>query len=221
MNDIDNQYVKSMHDWHGSVIGRKTVDALLRNDFDAHYLEDAAELHAMLGSLIKPGDSVAFGGSQTLKQLGIPDLVSKIPAVILDHNAPGLSAGEKLEIMRRQQVCDIFFCSANAITLEGHIMNVDGNGNRVSAMIFGPKRVVVIAGTNKICSDEAAGWERIRSVAAPVNLKRLNRDTPCTRSGRCEDCNSSERGCRAYLVLKKRPSLTNFSIFLINMSLGF
>jgi hypothetical protein len=221
MSETDDHFVTSMQEWHGSVLGKKTAKALQKNDFDAHYFESEDSLLKKLTEMIKPGEKVAFGGSQTIKQLGIPEMVSKIPAVILDHNVPGLDAEQKLEIMRQQQVCDVFLCSANAITEEGHTYNVDGNGNRVSAMIFGPKKVVVIAGTNKICHDEASAWERIKSVAAPVNLKRLNRDTPCTVTGHCMDCNSTERGCKAYLILKKRPTLTDFSVFILNKSLGF
>ncbi len=221
MSEVDNLFVNSMHEWHASVLGQKVVKALNKNDFDAQYIESEEQLLAKLSAMIKPGDSVAFGGSQTIKQLGIPEMVSGIPATILDHNAPGLDAVQKLEVMRRQQVCDVFICSANAITAEGHIYNVDGNGNRVSALIFGPKKVVVIAGTNKICHDEASAWDRIKSVAAPVNMKRLNRDTPCTVTGHCMDCSSIDRGCKAYLILKNRPGLTDFSVFIINKTLGF
>ena len=221
MSENDNQFVSSLHAWHGKVLGLKTAGSLQKNDFDAHFIESEDDLHKRLVEIIKPGDNVAFGGSLTVKQLGIQELVKEIPASIRDHNAPGLSGDEKLEIMRRQQVCDVFICSANAITEDGHIFNVDGNGNRVSAMVFGPRKVVVIAGVNKICHDEDTAWERIKSIAAPVNMKRLNRDTPCTVSGRCMECNSAARGCKAYLVLKKRPSLTDFSVFIINKSLGF
>lgn len=221
MSEIDDRFVNSMHEWHAAVLGQKVVKALNQNDFDAHYFESKTGLLKKLSVMIKPGDSVAFGGSQTVKQLGIPEMVTGIPATILDHNAPGLDAAQRLEVMRRQQVCDVFICSANAITADGHIYNVDGNGNRISAMIFGPKKVVVIAGTNKICHDESSAWDRIKSLAAPVNMKRLNRDTPCTVTGHCMDCNSNDRGCKAYLILKKRPSLTDFSVFLVNKPLGF
>ena len=221
MNSDTNDFVAGLNTWHGDILGRKTAEALRRNHFDAQYFESAEALCLAVMKLISPGQKVAFGGSQTIKQLGLPELIAAKQATILDHNAPGLSADEKIEIMRRQQVCDVFLCSANAITTDGQIYNVDGNGNRVSAMVFGPKKVIVIAGTNKLFHDEASAWERIRSTAAPVNMKRLNRGTPCATSGYCEDCSSRERGCNAFLILKKKPSLTDMSVFIVNKSLGF
>jgi len=98
---------------------------------------------------------------------------------------------------------------------------VDGNGNRLSAMIFGPRKVIVIAGINKICIDEQSAWDRIRTTAAPVNMKRLNRPNPCTKEGICMDCSLLTRGCNAYLVLRKKPSMTDLSVFIVNESLGF
>jgi hypothetical protein len=220
--DISTEnFVNDLHSWLGETVGLKTVKALRKNNFDAEYFNVEETLVNKVLSLVKPGDKVAFGGSQTVKQLSIPEMVRDLPATILDHNAPGLSVEDKMEIMRQQQVCDVFICSANAITIDGQIFNVDGNGNRVSAMIFGPKKVIVIAGTNKICHDEAAAWERMRSTAAPINMKRLNRDTPCVTSGYCSDCSSNQRGCNAYLILKRKPTLTDFLVFIFNKSLGF
>lgn len=219
--DETNDFVERMQAWHAQTIGEQTVKALRRNNFDAHYVKDQHELYAYLKPLIQPGTKVAFGGSQTLKQLGIPELVTGAGGVILDHNAPGLTPDEKMKVMRQQQVCDVFMSSSNAISMEGFFYNVDGNGNRVSAMVFGPGKVIVIAGVNKICSDEAAAWERIRSIAAPVNMKRLNRDTPCTVHGTCQECRVPDRGCNAYLELKRKPSLTDFSVFIVGQKLGF
>jgi len=221
MDNTADNFVSGLHGWHSKALGEKTAESLRKNNFRAEYLELPEEARNRILSQINPGDRIAFGGSYTVKQLGLPELIEKIPAVILDHNAPGLDAAQKLDIMLQQQVCDVFICSANAITLDGHIFNVDGTCNRISAMVFGPKKVIVVAGVNKICQDEAAAWERIRMIAAPVNMKRLNRRTPCTVTGYCTDCDSPERGCNAYLVLKKKPALADFSVFIVNKSLGF
>jgi hypothetical protein len=221
MNKEANQFVTDLKAWHGRIIGQKTVDSLRTNHFDAGFFDTGLEACEVIMRFIQQGSTVAFGGSQTIKQLGLAERIKQIGATLLDHNTEGLSQDEKIEVMRKQQSCDVFLCSSNAITQNGELYNVDGNGNRLSAMIFGPRKVIVVAGTNKICNDEASAWQRIRNVAAPINFKRLNRPNPCTKQGICMDCNLPTRGCNAYLVLRKKPSLTDFSVFIINENLGF
>ena len=221
MKEETDQFVAGMNDWHNRTLGLKTVGALKKNHFDAAFFEQPDEVVEKVISFVRPGSTVAFGGSQTARQLDLVNKVAEAGGQVLDHNAAGLSPEEKIEVMRQQQVCDLFICSSNAISLEGELFNIDGHGNRISAMVFGPKKVIVIAGVNKICSDEAASWERIKTIAAPVNMKRLNRPNPCTVAGTCQDCNLLSRGCNAYLRLRKRPSLTDFSVYIVNAQLGF
>ena len=207
--------------WQATTLGQRAVEALKRNFFDAMYIETVPEAVAEVVKFIKPGFTVGFGGSQTTQNMGLAAAVTKAGGVILNHNGPGLTQEQRIEIMRQQQVCDVFISSTNAITLEGELCNVDGHGNRISAMIFGPGKVVIIAGTNKICKDETAAWERVKAVAAPLNMKRLNRPNPCTTTGQCMDCNLPTRGCNAYLTLRKKPSLTDFSVIIVGEDLGY
>ena len=210
-----------VYQWQSETLALRAVEALKRNNFDAEYFETESEIIEAVLKFIKPGLTVGFGGSQTTGILELNEAVIRAGGVILNHNAPDLSDEERIEIMRQQQVCDVFISSSNAITLDGFICNVDGHGNRVSAMIFGPRKVVVIAGTNKICKDETAAWDRIKAVAAPLNMKRLNRPNPCTKTGACMDCNLPSRGCNAYVTLRRKPSLTDFSVFIIGKNLGY
>jgi len=221
MTKESNQFVSEMKSWHGRTIGQKTVEALCSNHFDSVFFDTAIEAIDMVMHFIQPGNTVAFGGSQTIRQLGLPDRIQKSGAILFDHNAEGLNLGEKIEVMRKQQVCDVFICSSNAISMDGELFNVDGNGNRISAMIFGPRKVIVLAGTNKICPDEASAWQRIKTVAAPINMKRFNRPNPCTSQGICMDCNLPTRGCNAYLALRRKPPMSDISVFIINEDLGF
>jgi hypothetical protein len=214
-------FVNEMNTWHGQTLGNKAVEALKRNRFDSCFFETRAEAAQAVIEMISPGMEVAFGGSQTARQLNLQQLVTEAGAKILDHNAPGLSDEEKIDIMRRQQICDVFICSSNAVSLQGELFNIDGHGNRVAAMSFGPRRVIVIAGVNKLVSDEEAAWQRIRTIAAPINFKRLNRPNPCTKHGVCMNCNLPTRGCNIYVALRRKPSLTEFSVFIVNESLGF
>ena len=207
--------------WQGTTLGHRAVEALNLNFFDAIYTETIPEAVAEVLKFIKPGFTVGFGGSQTTKQMDLADAITTAGGVILNHNAPDLTPEQRIEVMRQQQVCDVFISSTNAITLDGVLCNVDGHGNRISAMIFGPRKVVVIAGTNKICKDEAAAWDRIKTVAAPLNMKRLNRPNPCTTTGQCMDCNLPTRGCNAYLTLRKKPSLTDFTVIIVGEDLGY
>lgn len=214
-------FVNEMNTWHGQTLGLKTVEVLRRNRFDATFFETRAETANAVMQMISPGMEVAFGGSQTAKQLNLQQLVIDKGATILDHNAAGLSDEEKLEVMRRQQICDVFICSSNAISLQGELFNIDGNGNRVAAMAFGPRRVIVIAGVNKLVADEEAAWQRIRTIAAPINFKRLNRPNPCTKQGVCMNCNLPTRGCNIYVATRRKPPMMEFSVFIVNESLGF
>ena len=214
-------FVNEMNTWHGQTLGNKTVEALRRNRFDASFFETRDETANAVIAMITPGMEVAFGGSQTAKQLNLQQLVLAKGAKILDHNASGLSDEEKMEVMRRQQICDVFICSSNAISLQGELFNIDGHGNRVAAMAFGPRRVIVIAGVNKLVADEEAAWQRIRTVAAPINFKRLNRPNPCTKQGVCMNCNLPTRGCNIYVATRRKPPMMDFSVFIVNDILGF
>lgn len=214
-------FVTEMNSWHGRTLGLKTVNGLRKNRFEADFFETRDETAKAVLDLIQPGMKVAFGGSQTAKQLNLQQLVTEKGAVILDHNALGLSQDEKLEVMRQQLICDVFICSSNAVSLQGELFNIDGYGNRVAAMSFGPRRVIVVAGVNKLVADEEAAWERLRTIAAPINFKRLNRPNPCAKQGVCMNCNLPTRGCNIYVATRRRPSLTDFSVFIVNESLGF
>jgi hypothetical protein len=221
LSNPTDTFVTEMNTWHGRTLGLKTIEALRKNRFEAAFFESRVETTKAIIEMITPGMKIAFGGSQTAKQLNLQQLVTDKGATILDHNAAGLSDEEKLEVMRQQQICDVFICSSNAISLQGELFNIDGHGNRVAAMSFGPRRVIVVAGVNKLVADEEAAWERIRNIAAPINFKRLGRPNPCAKHGVCMNCNLPTRGCNIYVATRRRPSLTDFSVFIVNESLGF
>ena len=220
-NNSTDIFVNEMNTWHGQTIGNKTVEALHKNRFDASFFETRDETVKAVIEMVSKGMKVAFGGSQTAKQLNLQKLVSEKGAVILDHNAAGLTSNQKMEVMRQQQICDVFICSSNAISLQGELFNIDGHGNRVAAMSFGPRKVIVIAGTNKIVADEEAAWQRIRTIAAPINFKRLNRPNPCAKYGVCMNCNLTSRGCNIYVATRRKPPMMDFHVFIVNEPLGF
>ncbi|GAB6182046.1 lactate utilization protein [Desulfotomaculum defluvii] len=212
----------TVHQWHRDTIGQKAVQALIKNQFDAVYFPSKEEAGEYILKFISPGAQVGFGGSMTLTEgMGLVEKTKAKGAELLVHGDPQLSAEEKLEVMRQQQICDVFLTSTNAVTLDGCLVNIDGNGNRVAAMTFGPKKVVVVAGVNKICKDIEAAFGRLQSIAAPKNNKRLNLENPCTITGSCANCQNASRICRIYSVLKKKPSLTDITVVIIGEELGY
>jgi hypothetical protein len=211
----------AVEEWRYEAIGKSACEALRRSGFDARFVLTGGEALEIVASFVKPGISVGFGGSMTLRAIGAPEKVKALGAVVLDHNAPGLDADRKLEILRAQLTCDLFLSSSNAVTLEGDIVNVDGNGNRVAALTFGPRKTVVVVGANKIVRDLDEALARLETTASPLNNKRLDRPNPCVKTGTCEDCRGEARICRAYQILRRKPSLSDFTVVVVGEALGY
>lgn len=207
--------------WHKQTIGARVVEALQKNNFTASYVNTKQEALDKLAALI-PGDAtVGIGGSWTIKEVGIDTLLEERGNTVFNHNKPGLSPEESLALRHKQMSCDVFLTSTNALTLKGELVNVDGSGNRVAAMIFGPKKVIVITGINKVVANTDAAMERIELYAAPINNKRLNRPNPCTVTGECMDCQGSTRICNVTTIMHKKPGGTDVEVIIIGEDLGF
>jgi L-lactate utilization protein LutB len=213
--------MNAVEEWRYETVGKKACEALKRSGFDARFATRGEEALEFIVALVKPGMRVGFGGSMTIKALGVHERVKALGAEILDHNAPGLEPSRKLEILRAQLTCDLFLSGSNAVTLEGDIVNVDGNGNRIAALTFGPRKTVVVVGANKVVRDLDEALARLETRAAPMNNKRLERPNPCVQSGSCEDCRLETRICRVYQILRRRPSLSDFSVIVVGEALGF
>ena len=213
--------MKQFIQWHNDTCGEKVVKALEKNNFQAHYAVNRTVAIEKALSLIPAGATIGVGGSWTLKELGIPEQLAKNGHTVYDHNIPGLTMEESLALRRKELLSDVFLSGANAITLDGQLVNTDGSGNRVAAMSFGPKKVIVIVGVNKIVSDLDAAMERIETVAAPINNKRLDRPNPCTITGMCMDCQGSTRICNITSILHKRPPAIDFHVIIVGEELGF
>ena len=211
----------NLHQWHNDILGERTVEALKKNNFDAVYFTDKKDAVEHILSFMESGAKIGVGGSATVKSLGILEKAKEKGAHILDHNVTGLSAEEKMDIRRQQLLSDVFICSTNALTLTGELVNIDGVGNRVAAMTFGPKKVIIVAGVNKICQDAHAGYERIKMIAAPINCKRLSLSNPCATVGTCMNCQTKSRSCNIYSTIKKKPASTDITVVVIGENLGF
>lgn len=207
--------------WSNEARAAQAIAALTKNGFEAIYAATAEEAAELVMKYVKPGMKVGFGGSMTVRSIGIQGKAEALGAVLLDHGVPGLTPEARLAILRGQLTCDVFISGLNAITRDGYIVNVDANGNRVAAMSFGPQKVVAVAGANKIVANLDQAFKRLEEVAGPMNNKRLGRPNPCTKSGYCMDCDGPMRSCRIYQILKRKPALTDFTIIIVGEDLGY
>jgi L-lactate utilization protein LutB len=208
--------------WHQEQRCEKAVEALGQNGFTAVYCRTAAEAREYILRQGGDANSIGFGGSRTVVDLGVESVFREQGKEILNHGSAELGREEKMEVMRRQLTCDLFLTSSNAVTLSGWLVNIDGNGNRVAALTFGPRKVIVVAGRNKLVDgDLAAAIQRVKNVAAPPNAKRLNCNTPCARTGFCADCSSPERICRITHVMDRKPRAADLHVLIVNEDLGF
>jgi L-lactate utilization protein LutB len=212
-----DEFVKSNLQMHMD----RTIENLQKNSMDAYYAPTKEDALKQAAALMKDGDTVACGGSMTLFEAGVIDYLRSGRFHFLDRYAKGLSRDEIEKIFRDSFFADDYLVSTNAVTEEGELYNVDGNGNRVAAMIYGPKSVIVIAGCNKIVKNREAAIERVRSVAAPANAARLNCATPCAKKGECMDCKGDGRICCSYVFLGKQRVKGRIKVILVGEPLGY
>lgn len=208
-----------------------TARALRENNMEAFLIPDQQTLREQIEGLLPRGASVAAGGSASLTESGVYALLraldQKGEITFHDRGRPGLDAGQKEEMSRKAFSCDYYFLSANAITENGELFNVDGIGNRVAALSFGPRHAVVIAGYNKIVRDIPAAIHRVKAYAAPANCKRLSQKTPCAENGSCvtsspfQGCTSEDRICRSFLVTSRQREKGRIRVFLLPEILGY
>lgn len=201
---------------------RKAVAALETNGFTALFCDQPQEAAAYIRQQAVDAHSIGFGGSMTIAGLGVEQELAAAGKEVLNHGSPGLTPEEKQAILRRELTCDLFLCSTNALTLRGELVNIDGVGNRVGAMQFGPGKVIVVAGRNKLVDGTVQdAIQRVKTWAAPPNSKRLNVKTPCAGTGFCSNCNSPERICRVTTIIDRKPRLTDLHVVVVNAELGF
>lgn len=198
-----------------------TIANLQKNQMEGYFVKNTQELFLLLEDLIPSGNSVGFGGSVTIESLGIIEWLRNRDLLLFDRQKESLTRSEIEEIFIKSLTADCFITSSNAITQNGQLYNIDGNGNRVSAMIYGPKSVIVIAGINKIVPSLEEAKKRLEEIAAPANAIRLNKDTPCAKVGRCMYCSSPQRICSSYVVLGWQQKKGRIKVILVDDTLGF
>lgn len=204
------------------------IAAFQQNNMQAFYAPDKESALNIIKSLINQGETIACGGSMTLKQLKIPSLLKSGEYNFLDRDVPGLTAEDIQLIYRKTFFADTYIMSSNAVLRTGELYNVDGNSNRVAALCFGPKSVIVAAGRNKLVDNLEQAVRRVRLIAAPMNAKRLNCGTYCTIKNKCiaeeglvTGCNSDARICCSYVLTSRQRIKNRIKVILIDEDLGY
>lgn len=224
LEDIMTQEIKT--------IIEKTMTNLRKNKMEPYYCETKTEACELVKTLINKGDVISSGGSVTLKQTGVYDIITSSDYNYLDRTAPGITREQIEEVYRKTFSADAFFTSTNALTENGELYNVDGNSNRVAAILYGPKNVIVVCGYNKIVKNIDEAIKRVKTCAAPPNTVRLNCDTYCAREGHCVSlnqenpelcagCHSDGRICCNYVVCAQQRHLNRIKVIIIGEEYGY
>ncbi|MBP1890755.1 L-lactate utilization protein LutB [Clostridium moniliforme] len=207
--------------WSNEEKINRTIKSLKNNNMNGYYAKSREELINIIEGIVKSGSKVSCGGSMTLFETGVIEHLRCGRYEFLDRYKEGLTKEEVIEIYKKAFFADAYFVSSNAVTENGELYNVDGNGNRVAAMLYGPDKVIVICGVNKIVKDVHEAIKRNRECAAPINAKRLNKKTPCTKVGYCMDCNSPERICNEYTLIKRQNNPERIHVIFLNENIGY
>ena len=207
--------------WHHEEMMKKAKAALEKHNFLVELCMSVNEAREKALQELDKKSSIGIGGSMTVREIGLFDHLKENDYNLINPYVPDLTREQVFELRRKTLMSDYFLAGCNAVTLEGEIVNIDGYGNRVSAIIFGPRKVFLFAGMNKIVMDRQQAIDRVLDVAAPINAKRLGRKTPCAVTGMCNDCDSPERICK-HLTINMRQNIPDrIKIFLIKENLGF
>lgn len=206
---------------HHELVAKQVIQNLAKRHMQGFYCKTAEEAVELASSLMKEGSSVSWGGTMTMKEIGLLDAIkSRKDLQVLDRSTANTQ--EEIDAMYRQVFsADNFIMSTNAITLEGELLNIDGTGNRVAALIFGPKQVIVIAGMNKVCKDLDEAMTRVRNIASPPNCIRLDKTTPCAVTGVCGDCLGDDCICNQIVTTRNSRDPERIKVILVEGSWGY
>jgi len=202
------------------VLVQEVLQSLVKNRFEALYVSSREEARKKILAMIPTGASVGYGGSLTLDELGIKDVLKKGNYQFIDRGRSETSAEELFKLRRESLLSDVFLCSTNALTKDGKLVNIDGIGNRLAALTFGPKKVIVVAGLNKVVDDVEEGLKRIRNSVAPLHARRRGWKVPCANTGYCMDCRSADRICGTIAITEFQREKGRLTVMLVGESLG-
>ena len=201
----------------GELLARKVIEGLSSRNMTGYYAADKEAALQLALSLIPEGSTVTMGGGMSVHEIGLPAALKEGNYKLIDRD----EMKDKRAAMLAAYDADFFLMSTNAMTQDGILVNIDGNSNRVSALAQGPRKVIIIAGMNKVCDDVDGAMKRARNVAAPINAQRFGLDTPCSKTGACMNCKSPDTICCQFLITRYSKHAGRIHVILVNDYLGF
>ncbi len=202
------------------IVAKTIIKKFETRDIEGYYCNNKEEALTKALSLMEKGSTITWGGSETMKEIGMFDALKKGDYVLYDR-ATVTSPEEEREFYGKAVTADYFLMSSNAITQDGQLVNIDGRGNRVACLICGPKHVIIIAGMNKVVKDVEEGISRVQNVASPPNAIRLNKDTGCSEFGKCVNCLKEDCICCQVVVTRKSRFKNRIKVILVGEELGY
>lgn len=200
---------------------KNTFEHLNAHNMAAYYVKTQEALICLLQTFLKPGELIGCGDSVTLEETGVFDFIRKGAYVFLDKHKKGLTPDQKREIYLKNFRANTFLSGVNAISQDGSLYFIDGNGSRIAPIIYGPEQVILVAGTNKITADPEEAKYRVRQIAAPMDAKRLGKRTPCIAAGKCVDCKSPDRICNDFLCISRQFIKNRIKVVLLEGTFGY
>ncbi len=199
---------------------KEVIKNLEKRGMEGYFFEDATACVMAISEMIPGGSSISWGGSESIKEVGLMDALKRGEYEMIDRMS-ATTPEESRELYAKAVLADYYLMSTNAITYDGELVNIDGNGNRVACLIHGPENIIMVVGMNKFCQTVEEAVHRVRNMASPANAKRLNRQTPCNFTGRCGDCLSPDCMCNNIVITRRSGRKGRIKVFFVAENLGY
>lgn len=209
------------NDEYYQITANSVIANMKKRQINGYYCATSKEAITLANQLIKDAKTVSYGGSMTLTETGMMTALKENPKIQLIDRSLAKTPEETQQMYHDALSCDAYFMSSNAITHSGELVNIDGTGNRLAALIYGPKKVIILAGMNKVCPNETEALSRVHNVATPQNCIRLNKKTPCAATGACMDCLSPDCICNQVVITRRSGDASRIHVILIGENLGY
>lgn len=203
-----------------AAMAKTIIENLKKRNMEGYYFENSSECVKAIIDSIPSGSVISWGGSETVKEMGLMEAVHNESYELIDR-AAAQNPEEARQIYAKTVLADYYLMSSNALTIGGELINIDGNGNRVACLIQGPAHVIIVVGMNKIVTDVESGVARVRNMASPANAIRLNKKIPCAATGHCHDCLSPDCFCNQIVITRRSGHEGRIKVYLVAEDLGY
>ena len=203
-----------------AAMAKTIIENLKKRNMEGYYFENSSECVIAILDSIPSGSVISWGGSETIKETGLMEAVHNGSYELIDRTT-AKNPEEARQIYARTVLADYYLMSSNAVTIDGELINIDGNGNRVACLIQGPSHVIIVVGINKIVTDVENGVARVRNMASPANAIRLKKKIPCAATGHCHDCLAPDCFCNQIVITRRSGHEGRIKVYLVAENLGY